>query len=332
MTGTDTSRLGLYKPDPDDDINVTTDVNNNYDKLDSFVGTTVCTSGTRPNAPYEGQGIYETDTGKLLVSNGTSPASGSWQDPVTNILTATNVTIGGSGTTVTMPGRVLSERSTSTSTALDVQVADDTTARFSLDQSGAMEWGSGAATRDVNLYRAAVGTLATDDSLQVGGDLDVSGIGQVQFVYKAADETVTSSTTLQNDNDLTLPVVANGIYLVDLNLVALDAGNFTGDLKTCLAYPTGSTVHVMGVGPHDTGLSSGTNSTAEWVARTDQSGTSSTSTSYGAGTTAVTVMIRALVIVGSTAGSVTLQWAQNTSDASGVTLKTGSWMRMERVG
>jgi hypothetical protein len=32
----------------------------------------VCTSSTRPTAPYEGQQIYETDTDKLLVWNGSA--------------------------------------------------------------------------------------------------------------------------------------------------------------------------------------------------------------------------------------------------------------------
>ena len=32
----------------------------------------VCTSSTRPTAPYEGQMIYETDTDKVLVWNGTA--------------------------------------------------------------------------------------------------------------------------------------------------------------------------------------------------------------------------------------------------------------------
>ena len=32
----------------------------------------VCTSGTRPTAPYDGQQIYETDTDKLLVWNGSA--------------------------------------------------------------------------------------------------------------------------------------------------------------------------------------------------------------------------------------------------------------------
>ena len=65
----------------------------------------VCTSSTRPTAPYEGQVIYETDTDKTLVWNGSSwlylstPQTteiGAWQ---TYTPTWVNITIG-NGTVV----------------------------------------------------------------------------------------------------------------------------------------------------------------------------------------------------------------------------------------
>jgi len=63
--GTNTTRLALFKPDPDpvtgDDVDVV-DLNNNSDKIDAAAGFTVCTSSTRPASPWDGQPIYETDT------------------------------------------------------------------------------------------------------------------------------------------------------------------------------------------------------------------------------------------------------------------------------
>ena len=38
----------------------------------SIIKPGVCTSSTRPASPYEGQAIYETDTDKVLVYNGTA--------------------------------------------------------------------------------------------------------------------------------------------------------------------------------------------------------------------------------------------------------------------
>ena len=60
----------------------------------------VCTSGTRPTAPYEGQVIYETDTDKTLVWNGSAwlflstPQSseiGAWQSYTPSFV---NITVG----------------------------------------------------------------------------------------------------------------------------------------------------------------------------------------------------------------------------------------------
>jgi len=79
--GTLTTRLGLFKPDPDpvtgDDVDVT-DLNNNADILDAAVGFFVCTSGTRPGSPWEGLAIYETDTDRVYVWDGVA-----WQQVAT---------------------------------------------------------------------------------------------------------------------------------------------------------------------------------------------------------------------------------------------------------
>lgn len=67
--GTTTSKLGLFKPDPDpvtgDDVDVD-DINDNSDKIDAAAGLTICTSSTRPSSPWDGQPIYETDTNRVM--------------------------------------------------------------------------------------------------------------------------------------------------------------------------------------------------------------------------------------------------------------------------
>lgn len=335
MTGTNTPRLGLYKPDGNDNVNVATDINDNLDSLDTLIGTTVCTSGTRPTAPYQGQAIYETDTGKFLVSNGTIPLSGSWVDPIANSLAATNVSIGGSGGAATFAGRILSQRSTSTSTILDGQVTGDSVSRFNLNQSGKMEWGSGSTTRDTNLYRSAADTLKTDDSLvvtgtgsftgnlstggnfdvtgdtTVSGNLSVAGVGQVQLVRKSTDESVTSSTTLQNDNHLFLPVVANATY--DLFLMCIFSGDTAGDIKFAWSVPSGTVLR--------------------WVDQTGTSGIATDTDFYSApgGSTQVGFQIWATVVTSSTAGNVQFQWAQNASSATATIVRTNSHLKMTRI-
>jgi hypothetical protein len=72
---TTTSRLLLEKPDNTDlyDVGVP---NSNMDILDRVGGVTICTSSTRPNSPFNGMTIYESDTGQQRVWVPGSP--GSW--------------------------------------------------------------------------------------------------------------------------------------------------------------------------------------------------------------------------------------------------------------
>ncbi|MCX4232799.1 hypothetical protein [Streptomyces ortus] len=332
MTGTNTTRLGLYKPDPNDNINVTTDVNNNLDKLDVQVGTTVCTSSTRPNAPYSGQNIYETDTGRFLLSNGTLPASGSWRDP----LTATNVTISSSGGTTTVPARLLSQRPSSTSTALDVQVTGDSVARFNVNQSGKIEWGSGAATRDTNLYRSGANILTTDDTLTVGGDLTatgaVSGWNVPAYVYKAASTDRGSTTTLTADPDLTFTLAANAVYIVEFHLFV--GSGATGLMTTDWTVPSGATGFKALTGPASTAAGDGGahNLGDDVNGRFGVHGFATTATyGYRNANTNLLHAIETGTVITTTGGTCTLRWAQAVSNATNTRMGLGSWARATRI-
>ncbi|MEU6234413.1 hypothetical protein [Kitasatospora sp. NPDC047058] len=78
---TTTPRMGLYKTASDGSelVNVVTDLLNNLDKLDLNANFRDCTSSTRPSTVWAGLCIRESDTGRLWVSNGSAPASGSWK-------------------------------------------------------------------------------------------------------------------------------------------------------------------------------------------------------------------------------------------------------------
>jgi hypothetical protein len=72
--GTLTSKLKLFKPATSDTVDVVADLNNNYDIIDTNIGTTICTSSTRPSggALFAGLEIYETDTKKNYVYDGSA--------------------------------------------------------------------------------------------------------------------------------------------------------------------------------------------------------------------------------------------------------------------
>lgn len=67
---TNTTKLGLIKPDFVDVVDIT-DLNTNADDIDAAVGFTICTSSTRPSTPWLGQSIFETDTESSFIWDGT---------------------------------------------------------------------------------------------------------------------------------------------------------------------------------------------------------------------------------------------------------------------
>jgi len=72
-----TSRLGLQMDADTENYDVDV-VNGNSLKIDANIGVVMCTSATRPSTPYDGQQIYETDTGfqgiwRSAISTWTSP-------------------------------------------------------------------------------------------------------------------------------------------------------------------------------------------------------------------------------------------------------------------
>lgn len=69
--GTPTSRAGFIKSDygENQDVDV---LNDNWDRADALVGDDYVTSGTRPATPFNGYRIYESDTQREYVRDGSS--------------------------------------------------------------------------------------------------------------------------------------------------------------------------------------------------------------------------------------------------------------------
>ena len=302
MPDPSTTRLALYKSKSDGSelVSYTQDIGQNLDKLDAAAGFQVVTSSTRPSSPYSGKPIAESDTSyRTYFSNGTAPASASWVE-------------------------IPNSSSTFGST-------------LKLASSAQLTIGA-----DVNLFRNAANVLRTNDALTVDGaltassnltvtgNLTVSGTGQTQYVAKTADETINSSTTLQNDDHLVLPVVANAVYTFALDLYMTEATDFVGDFKMSFTCPTGATFDMHGEGAHVTDLSGGTSSNGEWIGKLATASAGAT-LSFGVGTGLTGVRVYGRLVMSSTAGNFQMQWAQNASDASGTTLKAGSFMTMTRV-
>lgn len=86
--------------------------------------------------------------------------------------TSTNTTVAGN----TGQPHLAAFSATATSLFTTSRVTGDSSSRFAAQVDGKMAWGSGSATRDANLYRAAAGVIATDNNL----DVVTHALGQAQ--------------------------------------------------------------------------------------------------------------------------------------------------------
>lgn len=152
------------------------------------------------------------------------------------------------------------------------------------------------------------------------------------FARKTGDESIASTTTLQNDDALFCAVAANKVYTVEV--CAFYVGNETGDIKFAFTFPTGATVHFFGLigWDSDTGFNTGgTHGTVEFLAQQNQTSSPTGAVTGTASTTTLGALLKGLIVVGSTAGTLQLQWAQRVSNATSTVVKAGSYMRLDQM-
>ncbi len=128
---------------------------------------------------------------------------------------------------------------------------------------------------------------------------------------KSGDESVTSSTTSQNDDHLVFDIGANETWLIQYDLF-INIGGST-NFKHKFTVPSGASIATHAkIASSNTGadVSDGTSD--------------STLALSGFATNPAHIQIFAKVTSSSTPGSVQLQWAQGTSSGTALTLKSRS--------
>ena len=146
--------------------------------------------------------------------------------------------------------------------------------------------------------------------------------GVFRCVIKPSVTTRTATTVLADDPHMTFPVVAGGVYVFEFRIFfdTTAAGDFKFGLNGPAA-PTGLRFYRSCVAPGATALSSIGVSTAFGA------GLALT----GTGTTGGYCEGRGILQNGANAGNVTVQWAQNTSDAGNTSVLTGSTLYWARI-
>ena len=141
-------------------------------------------------------------------------------------------------------------------------------------------------------------------------------------VIKAANETVNNSTTLQADDELLLTFSRNCIHVVRASII--HNSNSTADFKFRFNETTGSVgataaFDVIAIPAGGAGL-------------TIQSGTVGTVfTGEGAGADRAMVVQGWISLGGTNNGTLKVEWAQNTADASNTQVKANSWLELRRI-
>ncbi len=151
--------------------------------------------------------------------------------------------------------------------------------------------------------------------LQSGDDV---GAKAVITRYKASRESVTSSTTLQNDDDFVFPVEANKTYIITANMAGSSA-NVSAGFKWSFTVPSGASGRAN----------------VNRAGATDFGGADVDMTTGGGSlvniNTSQLLIIRGYITIGSTSGNVVFQWAQHTSFATPTYLERGSIMQLTEV-
>lgn len=139
-------------------------------------------------------------------------------------------------------------------------------------------------------------------------------------VVKTADQTVNNSATLANDDVLKFAVAASARYYVRAQLLVTSLGT-TSDLKVAWTMPSGAS------GSHwaanATYVASGSSSTAVTAA--------GTAIAVGSANVTYPVELEANFVISTTAGTVQMQWAQNTQTEEDTKVLAGSHLLVTRL-
>lgn len=181
----------------------------------------------------------------------------------------------------------------------DVNPGDD----IALGTGGVITWNA-----DTNLYREAADILRTDDAFRATKGIYLTG------AVKSGNETVNNSATFQDDDEIVGISLDVTTYYFDLEGVYTSGA--TPGFKTRLVWPASTTGQAWGTGGTGNGFGnvSPTIDPLNWG---------------GDGTDNYFKLAGRVVIA--TAGTVKLQWAQQTANASNTIIYGGAKLQLWRL-
>ena len=170
-----------------------------------------------------------------------------------------------------------------------------------------------------SIVNADVSTTAAVAYSKLAG---TSGILAIITKSKAAAESVTNSTTLQDDDDLQFTIVANGVYLF-MAVVNATSVSANPDWKYLWVEPDGT---------FELTAEDWTTSSATIINDTGVNEATAAANIVVAANATISARFIGVIKAGGTGGTFKLQWSQNTLDATNaITVEAGSSLIAIRV-
>lgn len=203
---------------------------------------------------------------------------------------------------------------TVTASQLNTHLRDNLleTAPAKVTTQGDMIYATGANA----ITRLAKGTKFQQLQMNSGATAPQWGAA-VQHALKTSNETVTSSATLQDDNELLVPVGTNEKWIFEVFLIC---PAMTPTIDIAFSGPSGSSGQY--------GVIKSQGGSPDVIVQRDL--TSETSLGNVSGSV-TTFYVWGMIATAGSAGNLTLRWAQTSSNASAATIAAGSMMRATRV-
>lgn len=149
------------------------------------------------------------------------------------------------------------------------------------------------------------------------------------LITKGSDQNLTSSsTTLQDVDDMSFEVEPDSRYMIDV-MLCYDSPT-AADIKFAWDVPSGTNMHRY-VTAMSTGTTSNDNASVYMLRRSPATGQASAGTG-GSVSAFSSYLEKTMVTVSSTGGTVQLQSAQNSSNAGTTVVRANSIITVERVG
>lgn len=222
----------------------------------------------------------------------------------------------------------------STKFATDITIASYSTSAYNdfvlnasgianISKAGVSKFGvrlSGDVDDSEPTWAASTNVKATANNADASGETNDPKLEVIWsdplFARKIADKSLTSNDSVEDDDHLIVTLEANKEYIIDGVIFAASTSN-TPDIKIAFTIPTGATMDMGFIG------ASSAFGHAELL---ESSGTESDTIPIVQNVPTV-INVHGAVKVGSTAGDLTLQWAQAQSNGTATTVKEGSYLR-----